>query len=29
MVWPVNTLVVEVPPELVSRTVAVNVPGEV
>jgi hypothetical protein len=28
MVWPVNTLVVEVPPELTSVTVALNVPAE-
>ena len=28
MVWPVNTRLVEVPPELVSVTVAEYVPGE-
>ena len=28
MVWPVNTWVVEVPPELVSVTLAVKVPAE-
>ena len=27
MVWPVNTSVVEVPPELVSVNVTVNVPA--
>jgi hypothetical protein len=28
MVWPVNTLVVDVPPELVSVTDALNAPAE-